>query len=97
MEAQGADDRGRWMADSVATVPVTLQIDYDLLKKLLHLPDDVKVLGVVGVKDDGGSFPLLVETPARHIKRTNLKVQYKQSAKVDVMAAFDRVEFDGFI
>jgi hypothetical protein len=77
-------------------VPVTLSISYEAIKEMLRLPVDVDVLGILGAKDDGGVVQLIIETPPRHIKRSNLKVQYKKTGDLDMGAVFGSVEFDGF-
>jgi hypothetical protein len=69
-------------------VPVTIRISYDILKELLKLPDDVRVLGIHGIDDHDGAFPLIIETPAKHIKRSNLSVVFRKEG--------DEVLFDSF-
>lgn len=79
-------------------VPLQVRISYDLLKELLHLPDDVKVLGIHGVEDLDGSFPLLLETPARHIKRDKMVIRYRQDTSAGAMLSGvgGVTTFDGF-
>ena len=60
------------------TIPATIRVSYDLLKEVLRLPDDVNVLGIYGADDVGGSFPLLIETPAKYLKQVDLKVEYRK-------------------
>lgn len=69
--------------------PATIRISYDLLKQLLQLPEDVEVLGIHGIDDTGGAFPLIIETPVKHIKMSNLTLHY--CSKKD-----GPTEFDGF-
>ena len=69
-------------------VPITIRVSCDLLKQLLNLPDDVDVLGIVGVDDAGGAFPVLLETPVRHLNNVNLTCEYRRTD--------ERTEFIGF-
>lgn len=69
--------------------PITIRISYGVLKDLLHLPDDVELLGIPGVNDLDGSFPVILETPLRHIKGGPMQIRY-------VKAADGPVQFDGF-
>lgn len=48
-------------------IPITVRISYDVLKDLLDLPEDVEVLGIPGINDVDGCFPLIIETPPKHV------------------------------
>lgn len=69
-------------------IPVTVRISYDALKELLKLPDDVNVLGIHGIDDIGGSFPLIIETPAKHLSRANLSITYRKDGETTSFVGF---------
>lgn len=72
----------------VKTVPITVRVSYGVLKELLCLPDDVEVLGIHGVNDLDGTFPLILETPLRHIKGGPMTVRFRKED--------GKTHFDGF-
>lgn len=59
-------------------IPITIRVSYDALKQLLKLPDDVDLLGIVGIDDRGGTVPFILETPIHHIITASLSATYRQ-------------------
>ena len=66
----------------------TIRVSYDLLKELLRLPEDVKVLGIHGVDDKDGAFSLLIEMPTEHLKPSNLTPEHREDDAGTTFAGF---------